>query len=115
MDTPGILWPKFEDEFIAMKLALTGAIKDNILPIDDVVIGGFRFLDKYYKGRLEERYDIEVDIDNIVQVFDDIAIRRGCILPGKKIDYDRVCELFLHEFRHLKFGKLIMDRVDELV
>jgi ribosome biogenesis GTPase A len=115
LDTPGILWPKFEDEEIAMKLALTGAIKDNILPLDDVVIYGFKFLDKYYKGRLEDRYDIEVDIENVVQIFDDIGIRRGCLLPGKQIDYDRVSELFVHEFRHLKFGKVILDRVKELV
>jgi ribosome biogenesis GTPase A len=115
LDTPGILWPKFEDEEIAKKLALTGAIKDNILPKDDVVIFGFRFLDKYYKGRLEERYDITVDIDNVAQIFDDIGIRRGCLLPGKQIDYDRVIDLFLHEFRHLKFGKMILDRIKELV
>jgi ribosome biogenesis GTPase A len=115
LDTPGILWPKFEDEDIAMKLALTGAIKDSILPIDEIVIYGLKFLDTYYKGRLEERYDIDVDTDNIVQIFDDIGVRRGCLLPGKEIDYDRVSELFLHEFRHQKFGKLILDRVDELV
>ncbi len=115
LDTPGILWPKFEDEEIALKLALTGAIKDNILPMDDVVIAGFKFLDKYYKGRLEERYNIEVDVDNVVQIFDDIGLRRGCLLPGKQIDYDRVSELFLHEFRHQKFGKIIMDRTNELV
>jgi len=115
LDTPGILWPKFEDEEIALKLALTGAIKDNILPLDDVVIAGFKFLDKYYKGRLEERYDISVDVDDIVKIFDDIGKRRGCLLPGKQIDYDRVSELFLHEFRHQKFGKIILDRVNELV
>ena len=56
LDTPGILWPKFDDEFIAMKLALTGAIKDDILPKDDVVIYGIKFLISNYKGRLEERY-----------------------------------------------------------
>ena len=114
LDTPGILWPKFEDEAIALKLALTGAIKDDILPIDEVCIAGFQFLNKYYSGRLEERYDIEVDIENVVQIFDDIGIRRGCLLPGREIDYDRVCDLFLHDFRHMKFGKIIMDRVDEL-
>lgn len=115
LDTPGILWPKFEDEEIALKLALTGAIKDNILPLDDVVIAGFRFLDKYYKGRLDERYDITVDIENITKIFDDIGIRRGCLLPGKHIDYDRVIDLFLHDFRHEKFGRISMDRVNELV
>lgn len=115
LDTPGILWPKFDNEEIAFKLALTGAIKDDILPIDDVVIKGFEFLDKYYKGRLEERYDIEVDIDNVVDIFDAIGKRRGCLLPGKQIDYDRVSDLFLHEFRHQKFGKIILDRVSEIV
>ncbi len=115
LDTPGILWPKFDNLEIAFKLALTGAIKDDILPIDDVVIKGFEFLDKYYKGRLEARYDIEVDIDNVVDIFDNIGKRRGCLLPGKQIDYDRVCDLFLHEFRHQKFGNIILDRVDEIV
>ena len=115
LDTPGILWPKFEDNEIAKKLALTGAIKDNILPKDDVVVYGIQVLDKYYKGRLEKRYDIEVDLDNTPQVFDDIGIRRGCLLPGKQIDYERVIDLFLHEFRHQKFGSIILDRVDELV
>ena len=103
------------DREIAMKLALTGAIKDDILPLDDVVIYGFKFLDKYYRGRLEERFDIEVDTDNVVQLFDDIGIRRGFLLPGKQIDYDKVCNVFLHEFRHQKFGKVILDRVNELV
>lgn len=115
LDTPGILWPKFDNEEIALKLALTGAIKDNILPLDDICISGFKFLDKYYKGRLEERYEIQVDTDNIVQIFDDIGIRRGCLLPGKQIDYDRVIDLFLHDFRHQKFGKIILDRVKEIV
>lgn len=115
LDTPGILWPKFDNEEIAFKLALTGAIKDDILPIDEVVIKGFKFLDKYYKGRLEARYDIEVDIDNIIEIYDNIGIRRGCKLRGNQIDYDRVSDLFLHEFRHQKFGRIILDRVDEVV
>lgn len=115
LDTPGILWPKFDNEQVAFKLALTGAIKDDILPIDDVVIQGFKYLESYYKGRLGSRYDIEVDLDNIVEVFDNIGLRRGCLLPGRQIDYDRVCDLFLHDFRHEKFGKIILDRVDELV
>lgn len=115
LDTPGILWPKFTDEEIAKKLALTGAIKDDILPRDDVVIYGFNFMDKYYKGRIEDRFDVYVDTDNIVQLFDDIGLRRGCLLPGKQIDYERVMDIFLHEFRHQKLGKVILDRVDELV
>jgi ribosome biogenesis GTPase A len=115
LDTPGILWPKFDDEDVAFRLALTGAIKDDILPLDDIVIYGYKFLDKYYKSRFEERYDIKVDIDNILGIYDDIGIRRGCLLPGKQIDYDRVSELFLFDFRHEKFGKIMLDRVSEHV
>lgn len=115
LDTPGILWPKFDDDMIAKKLALTGAIKDDILPKDEVVIFGFTFLDQYYSGRLEERYTVEVYPDNIVQLFDDIGVRRGCLLPGNQIDYERVIDLFLHDIRHEKFGKIILDRVDEIV
>ncbi|PAT02433.1 ribosome biogenesis GTPase YlqF [Candidatus Izimaplasma bacterium ZiA1] len=114
LDTPGILWPKFEDEDIAYKLALIGAIKDDILPIDDIAIYGFKFLYKFYRAEFESRYDIKVDEDNIVQVFDDIGINRGCLLPGKNIDYDRVCNMFLHDFRHDRFGKIIMDRVSDV-
>lgn len=113
LDTPGILWPKFEDEDVAYRLALTGAIKDDILPIDEIVIYGFRFLDKYYKSSFENRYDIKVDIENIVDIYEQIGTRRGCLLPGKRIDYDRVSELFLHEFRHQKFGNITIDRVEE--
>jgi len=115
LDTPGILWPKFDDDDIAFRLALTGAIKDNILPIDEIVIYGFKFLDRYYKNKFEERYDIKVDIFNILEIYDNIGTRRGCLLPGKQIDYDRVNELFLFDFRHEKFGKIILDRVSEHV
>jgi ribosome biogenesis GTPase A len=106
LDTPGILWPKFDDEDVAFRLALTGAIKDDILPIDEIVIYGFKFLNKYY---------IRVDIDNIIEIYDNIGTKRGCLLPGRQIDYDRVNDLFLHDFRHEKFGKIILDRVSELV
>lgn len=115
LDTPGILWPKFDDNDVAFRLALTGAIKDNILPIDEIVIYGFRFLNKYYLNRFEERYNIKVDIEDIVGIYDNIGIQRGCLLPGKQIDYDRVNELFLYDIRHEKFGKIILDRVSEHV
>ncbi len=115
LDTPGILWPKFEDDDVAFKLALTGAIKDDILPLDDVCIYGFKVLHKYYLSQFEERYDITVDINNVIQIFDDIAIRRGCYLPGKQMDYDKVIGIFIHEFRHNKFGPIILDRVEDYV
>jgi len=115
LDTPGILWPKFEDENVAFKLALTGAIKDTILPIDEIVIYGFKFLNRYYLKSFEDRYSLKVDIGNIIEIYDNIGAKRGCLLPGKRTDYDRVNELFLHDFRHQKFGKIIMDFVNDYV
>jgi ribosome biogenesis GTPase A len=113
LDTPGILWPKFDDEKVAYRLALTGAIKDGILPIDEIVIYGFKFLNQYYKSQFEERYQIKVDIENILEIYNSIGLKRGCLLPGNNIDYDRVNELFLYDFRHQKFGNIILDRVHE--
>lgn len=115
LDTPGILWPKFDDKDVAYRLALTGAIKDNILPIDDIVIYGFKLLDKFYKKAFEERFDIEVDIEDILKIYEDIGKRRGFLLPGNKVDYDKVSKTFLHEFRNEKFGKVILDRVEDYV
>lgn len=115
LDTPGILWPKFDDKEIAQKLAITGAIKDQILPKDDVVIAAFEYMIQYYPGRLEERYDVEVNLELIVQLFDDIGRKRGCLLPGNEIDYDRVCDIVLHDIRHKRLGPIIFDRVNELV
>jgi ribosome biogenesis GTPase A len=114
LDTPGILWPKFDDEEVAFRLALIGSIKDDILPIDDVCIYGFRVLDKYYKKAFEDRFDIQVDIDNIVKIYDDIGMRRGFLLKKKEVDYDKVSVTFLHEFRGGKCGPVILDRVSEL-
>lgn len=113
LDTPGILWPKFDDEEVAFRLALIGAIKDNILPIDDVCIYGFKVLNHYYKKSFEERFEITVDIDNIVGIYDDIGRRRGFLLRGNEVDYDKVSVTFLHEFRNGKFGPVILDRVSE--
>ncbi len=112
LDTPGILWPKFEDDDVAFKLALIGAIKDDILPKDDVCIYGFKLLDRYYKKQFEERYNIIVNIDDVVSIFDDIGRKRGCIIRGNQIDYERVSDLFLHDFRHGRFGKIMLDRIN---
>lgn len=114
LDTPGILWPKFDDEEVAFRLALIGAIKDNILPIDDVCIFGFKVLAQNYKKAFEERYDITVDIDDVVKIYDDIGLRRGFLLKKREVDYDKVSVTFLHEFRNGKFGPIILDKVSEL-
>ncbi|MCF7925282.1 MAG: ribosome biogenesis GTPase YlqF [Candidatus Izimaplasma sp.] len=113
MDTPGILWPKFDDEKTALKLALIGSIKDSILPIDNVVIYGLNYLITHKLKKLEEHYNITVT-DDIVDVLDQIGRSRGCIQRGNEIDYERVYYLFLHDIRHMAFGPICLDEVSEI-
>lgn len=108
LDSPGVLWPKFEDDIVALNLALTGAIKDKILPLDEVVFYGLEYLIKTYPEALKERYDITSIDDALFQ----IATKRGALLKGGHIDEDRVYHLFLTDLRSNKLGGLTFDSLD---
>lgn len=113
LDNPGILWPKFKDREVGLRLSLLGAIKDEILPLDDVVAYGIRFLAREYPGVLEARYGIpSVDPADLLGTYDAIGESRGCLLPGRQIDYDRVFHLFLDDLRHQKLGAVCLEKVD---
>jgi ribosome biogenesis GTPase A len=109
LDTPGILWPKFEDEIVGYKLALTGAIKDTILNLQDIAIYGLRFLEQYYPGQLKERYKMEQIPKEIVDMFNQIGILRGCLMAGGEVNYDKTAETIVRDIRSLKMGKLTFD------
>lgn len=111
LDTPGILWPKFEDEEVGLKLATTGAIKDTILNLQDVAVYALRFLSTHYPDRLKERYALADIPEDIVQLFDDIGKKRGCLAAGGVVDYDKVAELVLRDIRTEKLGRLSFDRL----
>ncbi|MBM7653995.1 ribosome biogenesis GTPase YlqF [Neobacillus cucumis] len=110
LDTPGILWPKFEDQEVGMKLAITGAIKDTLLNLQDLTVYTMRFLEKAYPKRLQERYKLEKIPDDIVALFDHIGVLRGCLMGGGMVDYDKVAELVIREIRSEKFGPLTFER-----
>ncbi|WP_146552136.1 ribosome biogenesis GTPase YlqF [Rummeliibacillus sp. SL167] len=112
LDTPGILWPKFEDQEVGYKLALTGAIKDTITNMDDLAIYGLKFLSKHYPGRMEERYQISILSDDIVETFDHIGKLRRVYISGGEIDYDQVAELIVRDIRGQQLGKLTFDFVE---
>ena len=112
LDTPGILWPKFEDQEVGYKLALTGAIKDTITNMDDLAIYGLKFLSKHYPGRMEERYQISSLSDDIVETFDHIGKLRRVYISGGEIDYDQVAELIVRDIRGQQLGKLTFDFVE---
>ncbi|AKP46842.1 MULTISPECIES: ribosome biogenesis GTPase YlqF [Bacillus] len=108
LDTPGILWPKFEDEEVGYKLALTGAIKDSIINLQDVAAYGLRFLKEHYPERLTERYQIDPHLE-IIEMFDAIGKLRGCLLKGGEIDYDKTTDIIIRDIRSEKLGKLTFD------
>ncbi|MGK0551790.1 ribosome biogenesis GTPase YlqF [Enterococcus faecalis] len=111
LDTPGILWPKFEDEAIGKKLALTGAIKDQLLHLDDLAIYGLEFFAKYYPQRLIERYQLtETDIfQPAPELLMQISEKRGF-----KENYERASEMIIVEIRNGKLGYYTIDRWEEL-
>ncbi len=114
LDTPGILWPKFETKHIALNLALSGAIKDNILPIDEVITYGLEFMKKYYPNNITKAYNVEITEDlEVLEIYDLIGRKRGCIMKGNEVDYERVVKLILHDLRHNKLGVLSYDRDEE--
>ena len=109
LDTPGILWPKFENQHVGFSLALTGAIRDSILPIDDVAIYGVKYLLVNYKDLLMARYNMtaeQIDIEDPVSVLTAIGENRKFLVARGEIDYDRVCETLIKEIRDVKIGRL---------
>ncbi|MEH7382504.1 ribosome biogenesis GTPase YlqF [Bacillus sp. JJ1533] len=110
LDTPGILWPKFEDQEVGLKLATTGAIKDTILNLQDIAVYALRFLEENYPEQLKDRFNLEEIPDDIVLLFDEIAKRRGTRMSGGVTDYDKTAELIIREIRTEKLGRLTFER-----
>ena len=109
LDTPGILWPKFEDQEVGLKLALTGAIKDTILNLHEVSLYGLRFLEKEYPDRMKSRYNLDVIPQETLELFDAVGKFRGCLASGGFIDYDKTAELVVREIRSEKMGPLTFE------
>ena len=116
LDTPGILWPKFEDQSVGYKLAFIGSINDNILDINDIAFELLKYLQKYYCNHLAERYkltdvDITPDTDTL-SILDGIAIDRKCLKKGGEPDYLRASKLVLDDLRSGRLGRITLDRAE---
>ncbi|KAA0966532.1 ribosome biogenesis GTPase YlqF [Sporosarcina sp. ANT_H38] len=109
LDTPGILWPKFEDKEVGFKLALTGAIKDKIVNMEDLAVYGLRFLETNYPDRLTDRYGLTTISDEILPIFEQIGALRKVYATGGEVDYDKVAELIVRDIRNEYLGKLTFD------
>lgn len=113
LDTPGILWPKFENEVVAHNLALCGAIKDDILPLDDVISYGLSFMQKYYPDNLNNRYGVNITPEmELLDIYEVIGRKRNCLIKGNQVDYERVINLVLFDLRHNKLGAMSYDRCE---
>ena len=123
LDTPGVLWPKFEDENVALNLAYTGSIKDEILQTIEVAFKLLILLYKQYKNRLIERYKItQNELENIISEDENeeiynlmklIGKKRGAVISGGEIDDEKTANIILNDYRSGKLGKITLEKVNE--
>lgn len=123
LDTPGVLWPKFQDEKVALSLAFTGTIKDDVLPQTEVAYELIKFLIENYQENLSERYNIPKDFIektlsqnqpenfNIYEIMQEIGRKRGAIVSGGNIDDEKTAKIILEDFRSGKLGRITIERV----
>ena len=113
LDTPGILWPKLDQETVALNLASLSAIKEEILPIYNVFSYIIETLYKYYPNILEERYGIKELSEDMLENMDVIGRRRGCLLKGNEIDYDKVMTIVMNDLKSGIIKNITFERVEE--
>lgn len=110
MDTPGILWPKLGDETVSLHLAFTGAIKSQILDVEELGVYLIDYLLQNHKDKLVERYQITVeDDDDKLTVYDKIALKRGYIFKKNDPDYERCANAVLDDFKNARFGNITLE------
>ena len=110
LDTPGILWPKFEDQAIGLKLALIGSINDNIRDVSDMAYEFVKILNNSYENAIPNRLGVEKN-DDPLKMLEGIAALRGCKLKGNVLDLEKASSILLEEFRSGKLGKITLDRL----
>ncbi len=113
LDTPGILWPKFEDPKVGLDLAFCGSIRDEIMDVADLALELIKVLSILYPDLLTERYKIDSLEETALMTMDKIAESRGLILPGKKIDYERTGRMIMDEFRAGRIGQITLENIGE--
>lgn len=109
LDTPGILWPKFEEESIGLHLAMIGSINDEILHEDELACRVIEFMKQEYAGRLQNRYEVE-ETEAAPAILEAISIRRGCLKKGGEPDLDKAAGMLLDEFRSGTLGRITIEK-----
>ena len=112
LDTPGILWPKFEDKEVVIRLAFVGSIKDDILNMEELALQLIDYLKERYTGLLEKRYGISEE-GNAVEILGEIAKARGCLKKGEELDYTKASGLLFDDFRSGKIGRITLEWAEQ--
>ena len=112
LDTPGVLWPKFEDQTVGERLAFTGAVKDAVIDIELLAIRLIENLSANYPELLKERYGVEAQGVDSYEVLCQIGKKRGMVIRGGETDTERAAAMLLEEYRNCKIGRITLERVD---
>ncbi|MBP3507012.1 MAG: ribosome biogenesis GTPase YlqF [Lachnospiraceae bacterium] len=109
LDTPGILWPKFEDQQVGIRLAMIGSIKDDILNLRELALAFISFMVETYPGILKEKYQVDESGESFA-ILEQIAANRQCKLKGDQPDYDKAAAILLENYRNGKLGAITLER-----
>ena len=113
LDTPGILWPKFEDQSVGMKLAFIGSIKDELLQRTELAAEFVKFMQRHYPGVLAEKYETSEE-GEAYAVLEGIARSRHCLVRGNELDLEKASALLLDDFRDGRLGRLTLEYPDQI-
>lgn len=113
LDTPGILWPKFEDQEVGLKLAMCGSIKDEILDLEEVCVKSLDYLKNEYPELLKSRYNLDHLEEDPYLILEQIGQKRGCMLKGGIIDTSRACTIVMNELRGMKIGAMSYEKPED--
>ncbi|MBQ4541540.1 MAG: ribosome biogenesis GTPase YlqF [Clostridia bacterium] len=108
LDTPGVLWPKFDDG-LSRNLAYVGSLSDKEFDMTDLGFELMQILFEKYPNIIKEKYDVDFDFEEFIELYDRICLKRGFIMRGNEIDYERAGRTFITEFRNGKFGKITLE------
>ncbi|MBM7571803.1 ribosome biogenesis GTPase YlqF [Aquibacillus albus] len=111
LDTPGILWPKFEDQQVGYRLAAIGTIKDQLLPLEDIAAFIIDYLRDNYPTILESRFEIIPNMDDMIEIFESIGRRRGCLESGGKVNMEKTAEVIIRDLRSGRLGRLTLETI----
>ncbi|OZU90338.1 ribosome biogenesis GTPase YlqF [Virgibacillus indicus] len=109
LDTPGILWPKFEDEIVGYRLAAIGTIKDQLLSLQDITAFVISYLQQNYPERMEERFHISRDMEDMLEIFEVIGKLRGALESGGNVNFDKVSDIVIRDLRTGRLGKITLE------